>query len=228
MGVNYEHTLIAGRPDFVPDPEQVCEFLEALVAIGAAPLEPTITVSKLSGEVRFIPNPLKSGTLYCREMREWWKVNDLAELPSALKGLEYYNVSFNGRGPPKVPPFPFELDYQDEYDFLVQCCLREEVVSTSHWNDEIRRDNEVRREPKAEPFGRPCSPRDRVGIFHRPKDLAIIEVPNAGCARFWVAFECGRLFPPIEDRLDLLDAAIVRAAEREFGVDFVQGCRWSA
>ena len=39
----YTHTLIPDGVDFVPDPQQVADFLVALVAIGAAPLKPTST-----------------------------------------------------------------------------------------------------------------------------------------------------------------------------------------
>jgi hypothetical protein len=117
----------------------------------------------------------------------------------------------------------FEFAFKGTYDFLVHCCLRPEVVSTSDWHDEIP----IRR--KVEFFGKPCNPKDRLGVYHNPNTLEVIEVPDAGCARFWIEFEYGKmLFPPIEDRLDLIEATIVAVAKCAFGINFVQGCHWGA
>ena len=216
----YTHTLIPHRVDFVPDPKQVGTFLSSLVSMGAAPSKPAISVWKLSGEVRSFRNPFSGNTDLC-PMRKAEKLKDLPALPGALNGLDDYNVTVAAKGPPKLPAFVF--DFKGAYDFLVHCCLRAEVVSTSDWHDEIP----VKR--KVEFFGRPCSPKDRLGMFHNPKTLAVIEVPKAGCARFWVEFEYGKmLFPPIEDCLDLIEPKIVKVAERDFGLEFVQGCRWCA
>jgi hypothetical protein len=218
---NYSHTLIAGRADFVPNAEQVRAFLESLTSIGATPIDPTLRFMTHSGKFRVVRNPFTDGT---RTLPEWTggKVDNFVGLPNALNGLEMYNVLLHGAGPPAVQPFAFELDYRDAYDYEITCSVRKEVVSTSDWHDEARDKRQV-------PFfGQPCSPEDRLGIFLRPNDLTVIEVPDAGCARFWVEFECGRLFPPITDRLDLLHPAIVRAAEQAFEIPMVQGCRWGA
>jgi hypothetical protein len=216
----YTHTLIPDRVEFVPDPMQVGTFLSSLASIGAAPLKPVITVSKLTGEMRTFNNPFTGKTdSYPRRKAE--KLKDVAALPGELKGLDDYNVTVTGKGPPKLPALVF--DFKGTYDFLVHCCLRAEVVSTSNWHDEVP----VKR--KVEFFGRPCSSKDRLGIFHNPSTLAVIEVPNAGCARFWIEFEYGKmLFPPIDDRLDLMEPKIVEVADKDFGIKFVQGCNWCA
>ena len=149
------------------------------------------------------------------------KLKDLAAVPAALKRLNDYIATVSGKGPPKLPAFEFE--YKGVYDFLVHCWLRAEVVSTSDWHDEGPVTQEV------EFFGQPCSPNNRLGIFHNPNTLEVIQVQGAGCARFWIEFEYGKmLFPPIEDRLDLIEPAIVEVAERDFGIKFVQGCHWCA
>jgi hypothetical protein len=216
----YTHTLIPDRVDFVPDGKQVAAFCSSLVSIGAGPLKPAIAVSKLSGEVRTFKNPF-TGKTDSFAMRKSEKVKDLAAVPGALKDIEDYNVTVTGKGPPKLPAFTF--DFKGSYDFLVHCCLRAEVVSTSDWHDEVP----VKR--KVEFFGRPCGPKERLGMFHNPNSLEVIEVPKAGCARFWIEFEYGKmLFPPIEDRLDLIEPKIVEVAECEFGLKFVQGCHWCA
>jgi hypothetical protein len=216
----YSHTLIPDRVDLAPDPKQVAAFLEALVTLGASPLKPTITASKLSGEVRTFKNPF-TGKTESFPMRKAETLKDLAAVPGALKGLDDYNVTLAGMGPPKLPAFVF--DFKGKYDFLVHCCLRPEVVSTSDWHDEVP----IKRKVKF--FGQPCSSKNRLGIYHNPNTLEIIEVPKAGCARFWIEFEYGKmLFPPIVDRLDLIEPKIVTAAEKQFAVKFGQGCHWCA
>jgi hypothetical protein len=216
----YTHTFIPDRADFAPDPKQVGSFLASLMTLGAAPLNPTVTTSKLSGEVRTFKNPF-TGKTDSFAMRKTETLKNVAAVPGALKGLDDYNVTVAGKGPPKLRAFVF--DFKGKYDFLVHCCLRSEVVSTSNWHDEVP----IKRNVKS--FGEPCSSTERLGIFHNPNTLEIIEVPKAGCARFWIEFDYGKmLFPAIVDRLDLIEPKIVAAAEKEFTVEFVQGCRWCA
>jgi len=216
----YTHTLIPDRVGFTPDPKQVGAFLASLVSIGAAPLKPAITVSRLSGEVRSFVNPF-TGKTETYPTRKADKVKDLSGVPAVLRGLDDYNVTLAGKGPPKLRAL--EFDFKGPYDFLVHSCLRAEVVSTSDWHDEVP----IKR--KVEFFGRPCSSKDRLGIFHNPNTLEVIEVPKAGCARFWIEFEYGKmLFPPIADRLELIEPSIIHTAEKEFGSKFEQGCHWCA
>lgn len=216
----YTHTLIPDRVDFVPDPKQVEKFLASLDSIGAAPLKPEISVSKLTGEVQTFKNPF-TGKTESFALRRADTLKNRAAVPEALNQLNDFNVTVTGKGPPRLPAFIF--DFKGTYDFLVHCCLRKEVVSTSDWHDEVPIDRKV------EFFGQPCSAKDRLGIYHNPNTLAVIEVPKAGCARFWIEFEYGKmLFPPIEDRLDLIEPGILAAAEKDFGIEFVQGCRWCA
>ena len=138
-----------------------------------------------------------------------------------MTGLDDFYVTVAGKGPHKLRAFVFV--HKAGYDFLVQCCLRAKVVSTSDCHDEVPI------ERKVEFFGRACGSKNRLGIFHNPNTLEVIEVPEAGCARFWIEFEYGKmLFPPIEDSLELIESSIIHAAEKEFENRFVQGCRWCA
>ena len=80
-------------------------------------------------------------------------------------------------------------------------------------------------------FDEPFAGTDRTGYFTDPYDLETIEVPEAGCARFWIEFELGNsVFPPEEafrrSRLDLLDPAVLAMATDAFGITLVQGCSW--
>lgn len=214
----YTHTLIPEHCDFVPAPKQVAGFLSSLVSIGAAPLRPVIDTFQLSGEVRSFTNPF-SGEAESRPICKANRLHALAEVPGRLNGLDDYNVTMTGRGPPALPALIF--DFKGAYDFLIHCCLRAEVVSTSDWHDDVPIGRDVAF------FGRPCHPTDRLGIYHNPYTLEVIVVPNAGCARFWVEFEYGKmLFPAIDDRLDLIEPKIVEVAEKDFGIKFVQGCHW--
>lgn len=52
MSLTYTHTLIAFESDYVPKPTQVAEFFAALVSIGSAPLDPTYSVGRFTGEFR--------------------------------------------------------------------------------------------------------------------------------------------------------------------------------
>jgi hypothetical protein len=216
----YTHTLIPDRVDFVPEPKQVGTFLSSLVSIGAAPLKSAICLSKLSGEVRTLRNPF-TGKSESLPMRKSETLKDIAAVPNALAGIDDYTVIVSGKGPPKLAAFAF--DFKGTYDFAVHCCRRPEVVSTSDPHDEVPV------ERKVEFFGRPCDPKDRMGVFHNPNTLEVIEVPGAACALFWIEFEFGKmLFPKIEDRLDLIDPEIIEVAENHFGTKFVQGCCWCA
>lgn len=80
--------------------------------------------------------------------------------------------------------------------------------------------------PDVTAFGQLCpSKNPSVGFVRNPRAGAIMEVPKAGCARFWIAFEFGKfLTPQMRDTLDLLAPCIVKSAQEYFGVSFVQGC----
>jgi hypothetical protein len=216
----YTHTLIPDKVDFAPEPEQVRAFLDGLMKLGAAPSKATIMVAKLSGESRSFVNPF-TGKSESFASRKGTKVKDSSGIPKALVGLSDFDVTITGKSPTKVAPF--EFDFKGTYDFIVRCCLRPEVVSTSDWHDEVPIKQKVAF------FGKPCSEKDRKGIFIHPDTLKIIEVPKAGCARFWIEFEFGKmLFPKINKSLDLIEPAIVEVAKQQFGVNFIQGCRWCA
>ncbi len=225
MPEQYAHTLVPERVNFAPRPQQVSDFFSGLVRLGTAPLEATVEVMKLSGRSRSFTDSITG------EARSWplydhVALQSITNFPDALTGLGHYNAVMAGQGPPPVPPF--SLDYTGKtftqvYSFNVRCCLRADVVSTSDWHPEI---STARTVPS---FGEPCTLNDRIGVFHHPSEGTIIEVPNAGCARFWIEFEFGKwLVPKIHDNLNLLVPVIIRNAEEHFATKFVQGCRWYA
>jgi|SRR5579862_2572354 len=237
----YGRTLVPELIDFAPRPQQVAAFLDGLVKLGGAPLRATLRIGKPGLRAGF--NALTGETLAISAHR-YTTVGTDADLSAALVGLDDYNVQISGEGPPSLPPFPLWQDVQpptgekglesqdDEcrmiafdsektYGFMVQCCLRAEVVSTSDRHEVAP----LGRQMPA--FGQPDKSRNRIGVFHHPCTNRIIEVPGAGCARFWIQFEFGKwLFPKIEDSLNLLDPSIVKLAKTSLGTDFLQGCYW--
>jgi len=75
-------------------------------------------------------------------------------------------------------------------------------------------------------FGEEFDLGDRTGYFTHPDAEETIEVPNAGCAHYWIAFELGKfLFPMFRDGLAALDPRIVHLATECFGDEFAEGCR---
>jgi hypothetical protein len=75
-------------------------------------------------------------------------------------------------------------------------------------------------------FRQPMLGPNSMGIFSNPDTLEMIKVPGAGCSRFWIEFRYGKVFPNIEDNLNLLHPTVVTTAEETFGTMFAQGCRW--
>jgi hypothetical protein len=191
-----------------------------MAKMGAAPTRAKISVSKPSGDVRTILNPFTKQT-ESHPILTRTSIASVEKLPTALAKLDDYIVQMAGKGPPKVPPLAFQ--FTGNYDYILHCRLHPQIVSTSDWHDDVPIGHNV------EFFGNPCRSNDRLGIFHHPESLKLIKVPNAGCARFYVEFEFGKmLFPKIAARLDILNPAIVDLAREQFGVDFVQGCHWCA
>jgi hypothetical protein len=225
----YIHTLIPDGPGFAPQPQQVAAFFDRLAKLGSAPLQGKLRIMKPSGECRSGTNP-KTGETISFPMSKHIPLENIAEIRQALEGLSNYTVIMGGQGPARLPPFELWTQLSDgtiiefsppkTYGFQVACCLKEEVVSTSDWDDETS-------VSEMSPFGRPWNLENRIGVYRHPSIGAMIKVPNAGYARFWVEFEFGRwLFPPIKDTFDVLEPSIVICAEQSFGSKFVQGCRY--
>src|SRR5688572_4734102 len=105
----YIHTLVPHRVDFVPPPDHVALFLSKLISIGAAPLKPTISVSKLTGEVRRVTSGF-TGMTRSLSLRRSEVLENVAAVTGALNGLDDYNVTVTGEGPPQVPALVFDFE----------------------------------------------------------------------------------------------------------------------
>jgi hypothetical protein len=216
----YVHTLIAKDTQYAPKPEQIIRFCDDLSALGAAPLNPKLSLMKSSGRVRSFTNPL-TGETRSIPANDRVSLESTASLVSAIGTLQQYFVALEGQGPPALLPFELYLNgapFTESYGFIVRCRLRGEPVSMSDLAGEQTGDD-------IPSFGEPCGRPHATGLFRHPVTSERIEVVNAGCARFWLEFEFGKwLLPKIANSLNILDSAIVGLANNSFGLEFAQGC----
>jgi hypothetical protein len=216
----YVHTLIPSDPHFVPDPEQVARLLDGLTALGAAPLNPEPLLHRPSGRLRSFRDPLTGETRSFPE-NDRLKLASNKDVAAALGDLPQYSVSLKGQGPPKLPPFPLysgDSLFSSNYSFTIGCHLRDRLVSMSDMGHDQAAQNLAA-------FGQPCeAPGATAAFFRHPLSDELLEVANAGCARFWVEFEFGKwLLPRIDNALNIIEPSITQLAAESFGVPFAQG-----
>lgn len=215
----YVHTLIPQNAQFWPKPEQVSRFVDGLTLLGAAPLTAELKILKPSGRVRSFTDPL-TGEMRTIPSKEIIALDNAANLGRVISTLDQYVLAIEGQGPPTVPAFPLYVNgalFADTYGFSVHCCVEAEPVSMSDLGDEETGCDELF-------FGKPYRKQSGPALFRHPRTSVLIEVANAGCARFWVEFEFGKWLPPkIDDSLNILDPAITDLANQCFGLAFAQG-----
>ncbi len=250
MSLYYTHTLIPGRVDYKPESLQVANFFASLLELGAAPVNPKFEVvtdaekiTLVDGQPVFEPLPRRAGRglitrhtvrrigrnpatgeVIALPRRDCTAVEGVFGLGPELEALDEYETVMSGEGPPQLPVAQLDPEFDnggEPYQFAIRCCLRPVVVSTPDFHGDERT---IRR---IVPRGEPCDATDRTGFFTNPRTVETIDVPEAGCARFWVEFALGNgLFPQIDESLDLLPPSVVRAAEQTFKIGFNQGCHW--
>ena len=170
-----------------------------------------------SARVRDFENPL-TGEVKSMPVNDRIPIERPAGLVSTIATSQQYFVSLEGEGPPRTPAFPLYFEdapFTKTYGFMVRCRLMPEPVSMSCLGDE--------QTGKEVPiFGEPSSRRD--ALFRLPVSGELIEVSNAGSARFWIEFEFGKwLLPKIDDSLNILNPLIAALAEEAFSLTFKQG-----
>jgi hypothetical protein len=215
MSSHYTHLLIAENANFAPQPAQIAAFLDGLVTINSTPLNATIKIARLSGKFRTVSDSVEGEELSI-PLRDFKKLGSISDIPEQLVGLDDYGVMMSGQGPAEVPPFTLytltqskETEFKETYSYDLSCHLRAKAVSTCE-------------EP---PFGSLRPGERAIGIFRHPRTGATIDVPRAGCARFWIQFQFGKwLLPKIEGKLNLIDPSILANATGSFEVGFAQGC----
>lgn len=159
-------------------------------------------------------------------MSDHIKVESIADIPPVIEQLELYSALLSGEWKTENRPLVLltadGVPYEDRYICEVSCYLRLQLVSTSCWGVETSPHQNV------PIFGGPCEGERTTGVFSHPWTNEIIEVPNAGCARFWIEFEFGKfLLPEMVSSLDALSHAIVAKTEECFRTKFVKACRFN-
>jgi len=227
----YIHTLIAADSQFVPDPPRVAEFFDALVGdfgfriIRNGRWQPGLRVMKPGGRTRTGTNAF-TGEIITIPVYDHIAIEETTEVPPLIEDLAEYRVSASGEW--KSADAPISLLKTDKTPFEdspicdVSCNIRPSPVATSAWD--VEAGPNVRNVLQ---FGTPWSGESETGIFPNPWTGAVIEVPNAGSARFWIEFEFGRfIYPKIDKNLDVLSPLLLEKTEECFQTKFVQGCRF--
>jgi hypothetical protein len=219
MSEQYRHTLISLDKSDVPQPAAVRAFLSEMIDKRVVPGSPEVLLRTWTGKMREYPNPFIGGIVKIEQLDRKPLAN-LDEFERATAKLPDYQIAVYGEGRPKLPPL--QMKSKGPYFVAVTCYICSKLRSTSDSHEETLTGR------RAAFYGDPFKSSDMTGFFCDPESGEIIEVPEAGAARFWIEFELGKfLFPNIVDgNLDLLNAEIVADAERHFGVEFVQGCSW--
>lgn len=228
----YIHTLISVDSEFVPNPVQVANFLEALVSqykfswfSDAQQVRSDLIVAKPSNRLRWMTNSMTGEKI---PIPVWDRLNvqTFEDIPALIEGSDHYAVRQSGQwvgtGWPMVLLKTDRVPYEGNCICTINCELRPGRVSTSAWDVEA---GPNRRNIPA--FGSECGSGAGKGIFPNPWTKEVIEVDDAGCARFWIEFEFGKfLYPEITNSLEILHPVIVSGAEQCFRTKFAQGCRF--
>jgi len=229
----YIHTLISTDSEFAPESGQVASFFGELVSqfkfspISGQRFLPGLVVAKPSGRLRWATgtDPMTGAKI---SRPEWDRVNleRFEDIPALIEGSNHYTVAQSGQWVGKDRPVTLlktdGVPFEENYICIARCELRPEAVSTSAWD--VEAGPNTRDVPT---FGSVCKNPIRNGTFPNPWTGDVIEVADAGCARFWIEFEFGRfIYPKVTDSLEVMSPEIVLGAERCFRTKLVQGCRF--
>ena len=164
-------------------------------------------ISPLAGQEEFFPDS------------DHIPVENPSDIPRVIESLPHYSVLASGEWTAGNRPLTLLTPQRAAFDGKLlcemSCHLRPEPVSTSCWNEEIFAGQTV------PVFGEPCELKVPSGLFSHPWTGQMIQVPNAGCARFWIEFEFGKfLVPQMADSLELLNPSIPQKTEECFQTRF--------
>lgn len=227
MSLWYTHLLIPASHDIPPSPNDIARFLGAIIELGVLGDTPEMSFCTLKRKVfeeRTGRNPVTGQVIVIKAHQSRWpdrrkKLENIGELAEVVADSDEYQVDVAGCTVPKVPPLP--IDFADPYHLTVSCQQRSRLVSTSNLHGEATLGR------KAVQFSQECTGADSVGLFTHPETLATIEVPGAGCARFWIEFRLGKfLFPIMGTDIRILNPQLLDLANRSFQLQFVQGFYW--
>jgi hypothetical protein len=218
MSLRYTHTLIPVLKDVMPSPIQIQTFLTEMITNQIIGGEPTVDLVTPSNRTRQVKSRI-TGEIRTLKLPDRFTLPSPVQIADEISRLKEYNISVSGTGKPINPPIPLNLD--EPYHVAVTFVMPSALCSTSNLHDESGSDLKL-------PFyGTPCNNILNHGFFSHPQTLKILQVLDAGCARFWIEIYIGNLFPQLDrDDLNILNPIIVNKAENIFGLHFVQGCFW--
>src|SRR5262245_226234 len=241
MSMYYSMIMVPAAPRLRPGPERIATFLHGILEMGAIGEEDRILLRNYHNtSVTFLDNLAGPAPRNPRiELPELVDLESVKKFPEAMQKLTDFDAVIQGTGPARVLPIRGVGGYAngrwkplndliasgvftDQYGLKVECCQRSILTSTSDLHEETESGRE------AELFGEPCAIGDRVGLYSNPETLELIEVPNAGCSTFWIAFQLGKwMFPTFrEKRIDFVEPSTLQLAEYTFGTKFTEGCSW--
>jgi len=230
----YILTLIAADVGFIPHPSQVEAFFAMLTKshhfriIADQSCQQGLRITKPSGRFRSPTNLFTGDTLPISiPVLDHVKIDRIVDIARAVEGLRNYNLLASGEWTAEKRPLVLlttdKVPYADSYLCQASCHVRPELVSTSCWNKFLSPNG-----PSVPPFGEACKDESRVGIFSHPWTGNLIQVPDAGCSRFWIEFEFGKfLLPKMSDSLDVLQPTMIAEIEQCFGTRLTQGWRFN-
>lgn len=225
----YIHTLIPESAEYSPKSSQVVNCIDCLMGsfnfrlVDAPHLMSSLRVLRPGDQVRSYTDPL-TGERKSFAVPDVIAVGEAKDIPALIDPHRHWTVracgewSGDGSGVRLLDPegAPFKQPYWCDVSFH----LRPEPVSMSFWSGELPPPGKAH-----VPFGSPCE-EAQAASFSNPWSGALIQVPGAGRARFWVEFEFGKFLLPAESNsLDLLAPDLVRAVADGFQVGFLQGWR---
>ena len=227
----YIHLFISADSEFAPESAHFASFFAERVSqfkfspISGQLFLPGPVVAKPSGTLRWGNNPMTGEKVSVPEW-ERWNPERFEDIPALIEGSGHYAVEQSGLWVGETRAMVLlktdGVPFDENYICTVRCELRPEVVSTSAWD--VEAGPNIRNVPT---FGSVCNNAIRNGIFPNPWTWDVIEVADAGCARFWIEFEFGRfIYPKVTDSLEVMNPAIVLGAERCFRTKFAQGCNF--
>jgi hypothetical protein len=222
----YVQMLVPADPHFAPAPVQIAAYFEMLAESRHFELDWDIPyvhplrVFKLLSKAEIEKAIEASAPRRVFPRLERFHLQTYSEIPPAIEGLPRSSVSTSGSWSTDFPPIKISKSLWPAREkglyCSVGCDLRPEPVLTSNWWT-------VENSTGLLQFGDSVDTIPASGIFTHPISHRNIEIPSAGCARFWVSFDFGVwLLSYMPEDFDLLEPGLIRATEDLFLVRMTQ------
>jgi hypothetical protein len=243
MSENYSHLLIPKSPTYRPKAADLAVFFQTAIDAGIVGKSPDelhfqairwVKPKTLRGK-----NPATGEPLIFR-LPPYEGVHPIAlkspeDIPAKTRNRKDFNVWISGNCPQRLAPVPVGAiekgrwkPWKHRLALRLACCVRSKLVSMSNTPNNIVSMGNTQDNDDVPRFRHPCKRTNRVGYFTDPITMNVIEVPDAGCASFWIELEFGKWLVPraVEKNVSLARPDFIRLASNAFQVEFRQGCFW--